>query len=258
MAGRWPFASGCRHAEWFLNGAFVFDGDAPRILPDLGPDWRLAVLPRADAEIVENWNVLGLRGTGSNDVVVAGASVAEEHTISPFYEAARHDGALWRLPFMTLAGVALVGFPLGVGRRALDEIALIAPTKARAGTFEPLAQDAAVQVELARAEAGLQAARAFVFDAVGSLWDTALDGDVPSLEQRSRFQLAAAQAMRAATDAVDTAFALVGAGAAHVDHPVNRCFRDLHTGAQHAYFSPSALKRYAKIHLGLDEPSIML
>ena len=53
VEGRWPFASGCRHAEWLLGGMFVFDGDAPRILPEQGPDWRLAFFPRANAEIVD-------------------------------------------------------------------------------------------------------------------------------------------------------------------------------------------------------------
>src|SRR4051794_24730316 len=60
VSGRWPFASGCRHAEWFLNGAFVFDGNGPRMLPGQGPDWRLAYFPRKDGEIVDNWDVLGL------------------------------------------------------------------------------------------------------------------------------------------------------------------------------------------------------
>lgn len=102
LDGRWPFASGCRHAEWFLTGMFVFDGDAPRLLADRGPDWRLAFLRREDAEIVDNWDVLGLRATGSNDIVVRALSVAEEHTISPFFETAQHDGPLWRLTFFSL------------------------------------------------------------------------------------------------------------------------------------------------------------
>jgi alkylation response protein AidB-like acyl-CoA dehydrogenase len=258
VSGRWPFSSGCRHAEWFLNGVFVFDGDAPRILPGRGPDWRLALFPAAEARIIDGWDVAGLRGTGSNDVVTDAVTVPDEHMISPFCEQARQNGALWRLPFFTLAGVALVGFPLGVGRRALDELAELAPAKARAGSAGPLAQDPAVQVDLARAEGELQAARAFVFDAVGSIWDTACAGDVPSVEQRARFQLSAQQAMRAAVSAVDVAFAAAGAGAVHSSHPLQRCFRDLHTAAQHAYFSPEALKRYARVRLGIDQPLHML
>jgi alkylation response protein AidB-like acyl-CoA dehydrogenase len=256
--GRWPFASGCRHAEWLLGGMFVFDGDAPRTIPGQGPDWRLAFFPRASAEIVDNWDVLGLRATGSNDIVARGLHVAEEHTISPFFQSARHDGPLWRLAFFTLVGVALIGVPLGIARRALDEFTDLATTKTRAGAFQPLAEDPVAQVEFASAEAALRSARAFVLDEAGALWDTACAGEQPSLEQRASFQLAAQQAMRAARQAVDASFDLTGSGAVHATHPLQRCFRDLHTVGQHVYFSPSALKRYANTHFGITQPTHMM
>ncbi len=259
--GRWPFASGCRHAEWILAGMFVFDafdGQAPRMIPQQGPDWRLAFFPRASAEIVDNWDVLGLRATGSNDLIAQGLHVAEEHTISPFFQSARQDGPLWRLAFFTLVGVALVGVPLGIARRALDEFTDLAKTKTRAGTSEPLAADPAAQAEFASAEAGLRSARAFVLDEAGALWETARAGDPPSLEQRAGFQLAAQQAMRAARQTVDTTFALTGAGAVHAGHPLQRCFRDLHTAGQHVYFSPSTLKRYAGTRFGITQPTHLM
>jgi alkylation response protein AidB-like acyl-CoA dehydrogenase len=258
VEGRWPFASGCRHAEWLLAGMFVFDGDGPRMIPGQGPDWRLAFFPRANADIVDNWDVLGLRATGSNDVVVRGLHIAEERTISPFFQSARHDGPLWRLAFFTLVGVALVGVPLGIARHALDAFADLATTKTRAGTFEPLAEDPVAQVEFAGAEASLRSARAFVLDEASALWDAACAGDQPSLEQRASFQLAAQQAMRAARQAVDTTFDLTGARAVHATHPLQRCFRDLHTASQHVYFSPSALKRYANTHFGITQPTHMM
>jgi alkylation response protein AidB-like acyl-CoA dehydrogenase len=255
--GRWPFASGCRHAEWLLAGMFVFDGDAPRMIPEQGPDWRLAFFPHANADIVDNWDVLGLRATGSNDVVARGLRVAEEDTISPFFEPARHDGPLWRLAFFTLVGVALVGVPLGIARRAF-KFTDLATTKLRAGTFEPVAEDPAAQVAFASAEANLRSARALVLDEASALWDTARAGDPPSLEQRAGFQLAAQQAMRAARQAVDTTFDLTGASAVHATHPLQRCFRDLHTANQHVYFSPAALKRYANTHFGITQPTYMM
>jgi len=258
VEGRWPFASGCRHAEWFVAGMLVFDGDTPRILPDQGPDWRLAFFPRDNAEIVDNWDVLGLRATGSNDIVARALGVAEKHTISPFFQPARQDGPLWRLAFFTLVGAALVGVPLGIARRALDEFTDLATTKLRAGTFQPVAEDPAAQVAFASADANLRAGRAFVLAEASHLWDTACAGDAPRLEQRARFQLAAQQAMRAARQAVDTAFELTGASAVHARHPLQRCFRDLHTVSQHVYFSSAALKRYANTHFGITQPSHMM
>jgi indole-3-acetate monooxygenase len=224
VSGRWPFASGCRHAEWFVMGGFVFDGDAPRMVPDRGPDWRLAWFPAAAGEVVEHWDVMGLRATGSNDVVAESVPVPDELTTSPFFEPARHDGPLWRLPFFTLAGIALVGVPLGIARRALDELAALAPTKVRAGTMEPIAHDAAALVAMARAEAHLRAARAFVFDEIGSLWVTAINGDVPSITEQASIRLAALEVMHAALVAVDTALELCGASAIRSDHVLQRCF----------------------------------
>jgi indole-3-acetate monooxygenase len=257
VEGRWPFASGCRHADWFLNGVFVFDGDAPRMIADRGPDWRLAYLPRAAAQIDDNWDVLGLRGTGSNDVA-ASATVAEEHTISPFFEPARQPGPLWRLPFFTLVGVCLVGVPLGIARRALDEFIQLAPTKARGGSFEPIGHDPATQADLARADAAVRSARAFVFDAIGAVWETARAGDVPTIDQRARLQLAAQHAMRTAVASVDCVFTATGASAVHATHPLQRCFRDIHTAKQHLYFGDAALQRYAKTRLGIDQPTFMM
>ena len=259
-SGRWTFASGSRHAEWFVLGGLVADTpDGPaRTLPGVGPDWRMAFLPRSSVEVVADWDVTGLRGTGSDVVVVDGAAVDEALVIRPFAEGARQDGPLWRLPFFTLCGVALAGFPLGVGRRALDELTTLAPTKVRAGSAGPLAGDPVVQLDLARAEAGLQAARSFVLDAVADVWDSACAGDVPSVDQRARFQLAVVHAMRAAVDAVDTAFALAGSDVVRSGHPVQRCWRDVHTAARHAYFQPGSLQRWAKVRLGIDQPLFML
>jgi alkylation response protein AidB-like acyl-CoA dehydrogenase len=258
LEGRWPWASGCKHAEWFVNGLFVFDGDAPRMVPDHGPDWRLAWIRAADVEVIDNWDVAGMAATGSHDVAVTGIVVDDDHTIAPFREAARQDGALWRLPFFTLIGTCMAGVPLGIARRALDEVAGSAMARTRAGSFEPVGNDPVFQLDLAVAEGGVQAARALVVDALDDLWTTACAGDVPSLAQRARLQLATQQAKRAGTAAVDTAFALGGAGAARATSPLQRCLRDIHVVGQHIYFADMASRRFAMATLGIEQPTAHL
>jgi alkylation response protein AidB-like acyl-CoA dehydrogenase len=253
LSGSWALGSGSLHADFFLTGAMVSDGDGPRQVPGRGPDWRLAAYPARAGSVVDNWDAPGLRGTGSHDIVADAVRVPERHTMAPFFGPARHDGPLWRFPFFTLVGTFFVGFPLGVARRALDELAAFAPTKFRPPGPGSVADDGDLQVALTRAEGGLQAARALVFDALGELWRCACAGDVPDVERRARFLLATQQAMRAATEAVDVAYRYTGAAALRADHPVQRCFRDLHAGAQHIYFSPAAVKRYAKVRLGIEQ-----
>jgi alkylation response protein AidB-like acyl-CoA dehydrogenase len=256
LTGNWKFMSGCRHADWFFLGGNVMDGDAPRVI-DGRPDWRLAVLRPDQVEIIDDWDVAGLCGTGSHALAVRGAEIPEEHMIVPFFEPAPHHGPLWRLPFFTLIGALLVGHPLGVGRRALDEFTTFAATKTRSGATTTIAHEDDAQVALTQAEGDLQSARSFAYDALGDIWNTACQGDVPAVDQRARFLLASVQSMRAAMNAVNTAYTCAGAGAVYTDHPLQRCFRDLHVAAQHVGFSPTAVKRYAKTRLGIEQPTFL-
>jgi alkylation response protein AidB-like acyl-CoA dehydrogenase len=191
-------------------------------------------------------------------VSVADAIVDERHTIAPFREPARHDNALARFPLFTLVGVQFAAVPLGIGRRALDELLAIAPTKMRVGSMVPIGGEADVQVSVARADAALRAARAYVGEAVDDAYATALTGDVPTIEQRARVQVAVQNAMRAGLEAVDLAFAAGGAGALRNDNVLQRCFRDLHAAAQHVYFSPASWKRYTKVLLGTEREQLFL
>jgi alkylation response protein AidB-like acyl-CoA dehydrogenase len=258
FSGRWSFVSGCRHADGLFLGGFVMDADHPRMIDGIGPDWRFAYVPADTVTIIDNWDVAGLRGTGSNDVSVAGVVVDERHTIAPFREPARHDNALARFPLFTLIGVQFAAVPLGIGRRALDELLAIAPTKTRAGSMMPIGDEADVQVSIARADAALRAARAYVGDAVDDAYAAALRGNVPTIEQRARVQVAVQNAMRAGLDAVDLAFAAGGASALRNDNALQRCFRDLHAAAQHVYFSPASWKRYTKVLLGTEREQLFM
>lgn len=257
VSGRWPFNSGCPHAEWMQVGAFVMDGDAPRLRPDGRPDWRFAFLPRDDVVIEDTWRSLGLCGTGSHHVSVSRAPVSDERMPSPPYDPARHDGPLYRLPLFALAAVVMSGFPLGVARRALDEFTTQAKGKFRGAPTNAVAQDGFAQVQLARAEAGVQSARSFVFDVVGDLWETCCRGDVPSREDRARLMLAVGSAMRTGVAAVDAVIPLAGASAVFDDQRLQRCFRDLHAANQHILFSSDRDRGFAQLRLGL-EPTLIL
>ncbi len=256
--GRWPFVSGCRHADWVQLGVLTMDGDHPRVLPEGRPDWRFAFARAGDVEVIDTWDAAGLRATASHDVEARRLRVPAEQVPAPLFDPPCHDGPLWRIPFFTYVGIAFTGFPLGVGRRALDELVALAATKVRPGATQPIAFDEHLQVELAKADAALLAARAFAHDVVGDIWTTACVGDPPDLHQRARVMLAAHQAMAAATAAADTALRVAGAGAVYSNHPLQRCVRDLHVAGTHVYFSADAARRCAKVRLGLEQPTFLL
>ena len=256
VSGRWPFNSGCPHAAWLQVGVMVTGTDSPR--PDGAPDWRFAFVPARAAHIEDTWDAMGLRGTGSHHLSLADLAVPAEHLAAPFFEPARHDGALWRIPLITLAAMFLAAVPLGIARRALDEFAVIATSKVRGPATQSIGHDADAQGQLAQAEGALASARSFLFDTIARIWATAGRGDEPDLEQRALVVLAANQAMRAGTQAVDRVFRLAGVDVVYTHHPLQRCFRDIHTAGQHILFGAGRDQAYAKVRLGIGQPTFLI
>jgi alkylation response protein AidB-like acyl-CoA dehydrogenase len=257
VSGRWPFTSGAPHADWLVNGVIVMDGDMPRMRDGRYPDWRFAWIPATDIQVEDTWHAAGLRGTGSHHTSAAGIRVREEHTAAPLFDPARADDALFRFPFFSLLMTFFAGFPLGVARRARDEFVTLAQTKSRRTDGSPLTEDETVQVEMAHVDGLLGSARAFVFDAVQDLYDTVVAGDPPAKAQRARVALAVQHAMRSGVQVVDTTFRLGGGGALFDSSPLQRCFRDLHAGAQHIALSLMAERTVGRTVLGLEPNSIL-
>jgi alkylation response protein AidB-like acyl-CoA dehydrogenase len=252
VTGRWPFNTGCRNASWICNGVLVMDGDRPATVPPGRPDWRLVFVPREQTEILDTWQVAGLRGTGSNDTAVNRVRVAPEFTANPIFEPCPHPGPLYRWSFFALMGVQFAGFPLGIARRALDEFRALAPGKSRGS--RPLAQEQSVQLAMVRCEAGLRSAQAFVTDVVGRAWQRTLAGDELAMADRVALRLATGRAMRAGVKVVDTVFRLAGGGALYDRSPLQRCWRDLNAGSHHGYFSEYHETRVGRAVLGLPVP----
>ena len=232
----------------------------PRHRVRRSPDAGLAVRlhPGPAAVIEDTWDALGLRGTGSHHIALSGVRVPAEQLAAPFFEAARHEGPLWKIPLVTSAAMFLAAVPLGIARRALDEFAVIAREKIRGPAASGIGHDADTQCQLARAEGALASARSFLFDTIAGVWATACHGDTPSLEQRAGVLLAANQAVRGGVDAVTRVFHLAGAEAVFAGHPLERCFRDIHTAGQHILFSSSRDQAFAKVRLGIDQPTYLI
>ena len=150
------------------------------------------------------------------------------------------------------------GLSLGVARRALDEFLALAVAKRRGSATQSVAETGDAQIAVARAEGVLAAAKAFVIDALGTLWDTACAGDPPTVELRARVQLATLNAQRAAETAIDAVMPFAGAAGVYSSQPLQRCFRDIHTAGQHIFFSADAWKRCARLRLGIDQPTFMI
>jgi alkylation response protein AidB-like acyl-CoA dehydrogenase len=251
LSGQWSYVSGSPHATMISLGFVVADQDGVPQTLEGRPVMRWAVLPASELRVVPTWTgAAGLGGSGSHDVVVEDVFVPAERTLMPFFEPPRVDGALYRLPFFTGVRSLLVGIPLGVARRALDELTELCRHKVR--EMAPLVQDQDVQIRLATAEAALRAARSFVLEVTERTWAVVRAGEEVSLPLRTENTLAAQFAMSSAVQAVNLAFEIAGVSAALADDVIQRCWRDVNVASQHIAFSRARWRGAGQALLGVE------
>jgi alkylation response protein AidB-like acyl-CoA dehydrogenase len=241
ISGRWSFASGCDHASWRMVGAI--DEESGRVMS--------ALLRAEQTEIVRNWDVVGLRGTGSHDLTARHALVPATHTLSLF-DRSRRNEVLYRLPPFGVLAVGVAAVSLGLARAALDRFVALAHEKVPAGARRTLSQRESVQLTLAQTEARLMAARALLDRTIADTTTrVAADGN-PSLEVRASLRLAACHAAREAVAVVDALFAMAGAGAVRTAEPLQRLWRDVHVASQHAMVADAVAVLAGRVRLGIE------
>jgi len=252
VTGRWAYGSGILHSTWTLGVCIVQDHDGPRRGPNGTPEVRLVLFPTNKAEVLDTWHVAGLRGTGSHDYRVADMFVPEDHAI-PFPGAPPVlPGTLYAIPTITAFCVAIAAVPLGIARAAIDEVVELAAGKMPQASPMLLRDKPTVQADIGRAEALLGSARAFLFMAVGEIWDEVAAGTEPSLRRRALVRLACAQAAQASAQAVDLMYNAGGGTSLYETGRLERCFRDVHACTQHIAVSTNCYELCGRVLLGLD------
>jgi alkylation response protein AidB-like acyl-CoA dehydrogenase len=250
ISGQAPFVSNCRDADWFSSTVLVDEDSAAG-----EPEMRMVYFPREGCEIIDTWNVMGMRGTGSHDISVTDVYVPKFRTfpMQPDFEPGSHyRGPLYRLPVM---GTAAAGIPtpmLGVARRALDEVTELARNKTPVASSCLLRERATAQVQLGRAEAILRSGRLLLLDTLRQAWRRCLDGETHSLEQRADLQLGIAHAMSSAVQAVELACSIAGTTAFRATSPLERCFRDVQTMRHHVFASEQRYGTFGQVYLGVE------
>ena len=240
LTGRWPFASGSGHCTWLIAGAQLEEG-APRLL----------LLPAAEVEILDTWQVSGLAGTGSNDLRVTDAFVPGHRTLSLVEDRPRFEGRLYRFPVFGFLALGIAAVALGTARGAVDDLLQLAGAKTPTGSRRRLAERPHTQDRLARAEARLASARQFVRYAVGESWEAAGGGEL-NLGHRARLRLAATHATGAAAEVVDAMYELGGGTSIYRTSPLQRRFRDVHAATQHVMVGQPTYELAGRVLLGLE------
>ena len=253
LSGRTSFNSNCHNATWFTGLAQVFDGDAPRADDAGNPVTLVTFVPAHEARIIENWETLGLGGTGSHDIEIDDVFVPNERAVPlvPFENPSKsYGGPLYRIAVFASVACNAVS-ALGIAQAAIDDLVALA-RKVPSYTTRSLRDRSVVQSQLARAEGKLSAARAFLHAAYDEAWKIALAGRSLEMPERARCQLASSHAVLAAAEAVDLVHAAVGATGIRNEHRFQKHFRDAHVVTQHAFVSATRLEAVAQVMLGLE------
>jgi len=229
ITGNFSFGSGLEHADWAGCGSFTApeEGDA---------DYIFAVVPKAEADIIGNWNVMGLRSTASYDYKID-SQVPADRTFSMFGFTRYRGGQQFDLGILHLTEIGHAGWALGVMRRAIDEAAVIAKTKQRMTGKTGLADDPRFQYDLAEAESLFHAGDLWIRTSFTKAEDSALNGN-PDQGLVGEALQATTWFTQQATESIQKLYRHIGTTALR-DGAFQRAFRDIHAGSQHAMVSPA-------------------
>jgi alkylation response protein AidB-like acyl-CoA dehydrogenase len=254
VKGRWAFGSGIHHADWVLAGAFV-----PGRSPVEGA--RVIVLPRDQVVIHDNWQVAGLKASGSCDYSIENVFVPEEMTF-PLMDLilgnAVTGGAAVRLGLPAFVVPFHIGIALGIARRALDEITTQAIEKGRGFPPSPLQTHPHFQLALGKAEVELASARALAFQLVSSLYAETQAGRLPLPTRQAEARAAATYITEVSQRVTTIAFQSAGGGALFDANPLQRCFRDVFAAGQHFVVSQTSYRALGQFKLNQPDANPML
>ncbi|MCX4470729.1 acyl-CoA dehydrogenase family protein [Micromonospora sp. NBC_01655] len=236
VTGRWGFASGSRHADWIFGNCVLTGDGQPLPGPGGQPvEVRSMLLPAGAVRVQDTWHTLGLRGTGSHDVLIESVFCPAEQSFDLFTGVPCVPGPGFVAPLAQFV-LHLGAVAVGIAQGALDDtVALLDGGRQRLYARQSLADSPAFRVQLGRADLNVRAARALVRSLADDLYRAACAEDPAAVEAlRPQVSASLPWVTEVATAAVDVCYRAGGGGAARDSSPVQRRFRDIHTFAQHA------------------------
>jgi alkylation response protein AidB-like acyl-CoA dehydrogenase len=254
--GRWQFSSGTDQCEWIILGAMLGDADGRPLMP---PQMLHMILPRKDYEIVDDsWNVVGLRGTGSKDVIVRDAFVPDYRTMDAnevmdgtAQRKAGMTSTLYLMPWSTMFPLGITSAVIGIAEGALA--AHLDYQRDRVGSYGAIKDDPYVMYAIGEAAADINAARQELLANADRIYDIVDAGKDVSFEDRAAGRRTQVRAAWRAVTAVDQIFARSGGNALRMDKPLQRYWRDAHAGLAHAIHVPGTTYHASALSsLGVD------
>ena len=258
LTGQWDFCSGCRQASWLGAHCPVIEADGSLRLNQRGkPVVRTLLFPATEATLLDNWQTIGLRGTSSESYRVDDLFIPEAFSASREDPALRRErGPLYAFTIQGLYAAGVAGVALGIARAMLSEFMALASRKSPRGLAR-LADSAVLQSDVARAEARLGSARAYLIETLTTIHAQANDVAPIEMAERARVRLAATNAIHGAIEVADFAYKQAGVDAIFPGSPFERRFRDMHTLSQQIQSRGAHFEQVGQILLGVP-PEVFL
>jgi len=258
VTGKWDFCSGCRQANWIGAHCHVVEADGALRLNRFGkPTVRTLLFRASEATLLDNWRTIGLRGTASESYSVEDVFVPEAFSSTREDPTLRRErGPLYAITTQCLyaSGVAAVSF--GIARGMLSEFMALASRKSPRN-LDRLADNAVIQAEVARAEARLGSARAYLIDTLTTIYTQADDVAPIEVADRARIRLACTNAIQGAIEVADFAYKQAGVDSIFPGSPFERRFRDMHTLSQQIQSRSAHFEQVGQVLLGVP-PDVFL
>jgi len=259
ITGEWHFSSGYRQANWIGAHAQVVEPDGSLRLNRFGrPTVRTLLMPKEKTVPIHDWNTLGMRGTASEGYAVKDVFVPEEFSGTREDPTLRRDrGPLYAFTTQGLYAVGVSGVALGIARALLDAFIELALEKAPRNLGR-LADSPVVQSDLARREADLGAARAYLVEILKEIWEQADDIEPIGSAERARLRLGCTQAIHVAEKTANWVYKAAGTSAIFIGTPFERRFRDMHTLSQQIQAREAHFETVGRVMLNGDPEGTFL
>lgn len=258
LTGTWSYASGSRHTEWIGAHSFVTNPDGSPHMRHGRPDDRSFLFRKSQAEIIDDWHVLGLRGTGSDTYSVRDLFIPDAHAPArDAPEEKRWHGPLYPIGSTLMYATGFCGVTMGLARKMLDTYVDLARRRHSRASALSMAANQAVHREVGLLEAKLSAARAFLHEAVSAVYDASVAGTL-DVDLRIRLRLATTYGMNEATDVSIACYRGAGTMAILDSAPFERRFRDAMSASQHLQAMMPHVEMVGRHLIGTGDPPMFI
>ena len=255
VSGQWTLVSGCELADWFVLRCLVTSEDSPKTLGP-GANLKLFFIEKKDVKVVDTWDVGGLNGTGSHDVVIKDAFVKEEYAVD-FDSQVAIDNAYSRLPIGCINSAGCAAMALGVLKAATDDLIQMCLDRVTPGKNPDLRDRVTVQAAIAKSKTLLASKRSQLHNSVATLWEEAQNKNTFTDEQLADVWAASCEAAREARAMVSEIYAVAGTSSLYKKYKIERAHRDVHAILQHGIVQPHWMNQAAMAYVGLKPTGAM-